>query len=106
MSLEKIKSISAKEPDFEKRMQDEYISPIIDSLLKIEEAIVDLDSREELKDFLSQARYDYDEMPEHAMSEADLAEHKNVIESLVKEVLQSGLSNDQKEELIRQKLPR
>ncbi|MES2748846.1 MAG: hypothetical protein V4606_00415 [Patescibacteria group bacterium] len=104
MSIEKLNHSSQNESDFEQRMQVEYISHIIDSLIKIEVSVTDLEDRDHLKDVLSQSRYDYEEMPESHMDESELAKEKEALHALAELVGNPELSNDQREELIKQRL--
>lgn len=104
MSIEKLSHSSQHESDFGQRMQVEYLTPIHDSLIKIEESVTDIKDRAHLKDVLSESRYNYDEMPESHMDESELAKEKDALHALAEEVGSPELSNDQREELIKQKL--
>ncbi len=105
MSSEKINVGGLNEKGFEARMQDTYVGPIHSSLLELEDLVTDIDKRKNLKDALSQARCDYDEMPEHNMDEDELAGSLSVIRSLVEYVSDPELSNAHREEIILEKLP-
>jgi hypothetical protein len=99
-----INDTGPSEGDFEDRM-DAKLLAMSSSLSQLEELVTDLDKREHLKDVLSQAGYDYDEMPKSHMVESEILQEKKILEELVEELSNSELSNDQKEELILKKLP-